>query len=81
MTEQEYLQLREQPEIPMSAWFEFYREKGGILNDIGEFEKVFTTAIVNESVIGTVGSPTLKQVTLKTALNRFYEHYNQKFGL
>lgn len=81
MTEQEYIQLREQPEIPMSAWFEFYREKGGVIDDIVKFEEVFTTLLVNQSVISTVGSPTLKQVTLKSALDKFYQHYNQKFGI
>jgi hypothetical protein len=81
MTEQEYIQLREQREIPMSAWFEFYREKGGTLDDIVKFEEVFTTLVVNQSVIGVVGSPNLKQITLKSALSKFYQHYNEKFGL
>lgn len=81
MTEQEYLQLREQPEIPMSAWFDFYKEKGGAIYDIVEFEKTFTTLIINQSVIATVGSPTMKQVTLKSALDKFYQHYNEKFGI
>lgn len=81
MTEQEFIELQKQPEIPMSAWFEFYKEKGGTLDDIVKFEEVFTTLIVNESVIGTVGSPNLKQITLKSALTKFYEYYNEKFGL
>lgn len=81
MTEQEYIELQKQPEIPMSAWFEFYKEKGGTLDNIVKFEEAFTTLLVNQSVIATVGSPTMKQVTLKSALDRFYEHYNKKFGL
>lgn len=81
MTEQEYLAVRELSEIPMEAWFDFYKERGGVLDDIAEFEKIFSVAIVNESVIGTVGSPTLKQITLKSALDKFFQYYNQKFGL
>jgi len=37
MTKDEYLELLKLPEIPISIWFEYYRERGGIVDDINEF--------------------------------------------
>lgn len=80
MTLDQYLIIREGPEVPMPAWFEFYREKGGVIEDYDIFVKVFTTLIRNESIVkGSDGNS--KQITLKTALDRFYGFYNAKFGL
>jgi hypothetical protein len=79
MTKDEYIQLRKQREIPIPIWFEFYKERGGLLDDIGEFEKVFTTVTVNQSIIATPSGA--KQVTFKSALEHFYNYYNNKFGL
>lgn len=80
MTREQYLLIRDSPEVPMAAWFEFYKEKGGVIDDPAEFEKIFSIALANESHIpGTDG--TMKQITLKSALDKFYTHYNEKFGV
>lgn len=78
MTKEEYLKIREQPEIPMPIWFEYYQERGGLL-DYEEFVKTFTTFTWNQSVVRSRFG--LKQITLNSALRNFFEYYNQKFGL
>lgn len=79
MTKDQYINIRNQSEIPLSIWFEYYRERGGIITDITEFDKLFTKSIIETPIYITNGKP--RQVTLTTALNNFYKYYNTKFEL
>ena len=46
----------------------------------GKFIKVFSTMLWNQAVVqGSDGK--MKQITLNSALNKFFSHYNLKFGL
>ncbi len=80
MTKEQFIEVMKMPEIPMSLWFEYYRERGGYIADPVEFERVFTVMLRNEgSVKGADG--TLKQITLKSSYDNFYAYYKQKFEL
>lgn len=79
MTKEEYLEVCKLPEIPMNRWFEYYRERGGIVEDRDEFERIFATAIANEFIVGTESNP--KKITLQSAINNFYSYYNKKFDI
>lgn len=74
MTKKEYIELRNQPEIPLDIWFEYYQERGGTL-DKEEFIQIFSILMTQETVTAT------KVINFHTALNNFYRYYNQKFGL
>lgn len=80
MTEQEWISIRDKPEISMSAWFEFYKEKGGMLASINEFVEAFSSLLWNEGIVtGSDGRP--KHVNLATATQAIHKYYNNKFGL
>ena len=79
MTKDEYLEVIKLPEIPVPIWFEYYRERGGIIEDKSEFEKTFLAAISNEWIVGTASGE--KKITLQSAINNFYSYYNKKFDI
>ena len=74
MTKNEWEHLKKQVEIPMYVWYEFYKEKGGKLNSMGEFEQIFTQIIfTNVNING-------KRTNYVTALNQLFKYYDNKFG-
>ena len=79
MTKEEYIEVLKLPEIPIPIWFEYYRERGGTIDDVAEFQKTFFTAIHNEWVVTSPFGA--KKITLKSALHNFYSYYNRKFGM
>lgn len=78
MTKAEYLVVRNQPEIPMDIWYEYYLERGGTNIGLSLFVEAFTNVLLGTIVMTKSGPKTL---SLKTALISFYKYYNQKFGL
>lgn len=79
MTKSEYLKIRELSEIPMESWYQFFLDNGGSEIGIGEFTRIFSTFTWNASVVR--GSMGLKQIKYGDCVQKFYEYYNQKFGL
>lgn len=79
MTEQDYKELLIKPEIPMDIWYEFFLEKGGANIGLSLFVEAFTNVLIGVNMVTLQGKP--KHVSLETALRKFYQHYNQKFGL
>jgi hypothetical protein len=80
MTQEEYLVIRNKKEIPFEVWFEYYRERGGTIEDFKKFEEVFTILLFNAAEVQSSNGQ-MREVTLKSALENFYAYYNQKFGL
>lgn len=76
MTKKEWEKQKPNKEIPISLWFEYYRENGGILSDIHEFEKIFVELMMSPVLIGG------KIINLKysTAIKKLYEYYENKFS-
>lgn len=79
MTKERYDSIKDLDHIPLEDFFEYYKEKGGSLNDIREFAHIFTVFTQqNATVAGSDGI--LKEITLEGASRRFHRHYKQKFG-
>lgn len=78
MTEQEYKELRERTEIPMKVWYDYFLERGGSDIGLGSFENYFTKMLLGVAISK---SGKVLYVNLQTALQSFYKHYNEKFGL
>lgn len=78
LTKQAYLKLRDKDEIPFDIWFEFYQERGGVL-DRASFEEIFTVLMTEEAVVSTSSGD--KIITFPGALKRFFQYYNNKFKL
>lgn len=80
MTKEEYLLLIKKPEVPIELWFAYYREMGGIIEEINEFAQIFSTILWNQSeILGSDG--VMKKVTPQSAFNRLHSYYHKKFGL
>lgn len=78
MTKQEWLKIRTLKEIPKQIWFSFYREKGGIIDNLEDFWKAFVEILSTQMMIFP---QTQKRLTFKSALNQLYSYYNSKFEL
>lgn len=74
MTKDEWKYLQGQVEIPIYVWYEFYKEKGGKLTSMNEFEQIFTQIIFSDSYING------KRTNYVTALNQLFKYYNNKFA-
>lgn len=80
MTKERFIEIILMPSVPMDAWFEFYRDRGGRIADFDRFEFVFSTILWNESeTMGSDGQ--MKRVTLRSAYENFCDYYKVKFGL
>lgn len=78
MTKERYLEIRDREEIPKEVWYEYYKERGGVLGE-DEFWQNFVKAIFSRLVVVNRNGP--KQIDLKTALESFYGYYNRKFDV
>jgi hypothetical protein len=80
MTKEEYLEILKHDVLPWYALFEFYKEKGGILEDEREFERILSIMAENRStVLGSDGN--MKEISPESIYRKFTAHYNEKFGL
>lgn len=79
MTKEEYIKLLESEEIPIEVFFSFYKERGGTLDDLYEFAKIFATAISNEWVVHTPNGA--KKITYQSCVDNFLYYYNKKFEI
>lgn len=79
MTKQEWQVARSSTNIPMEMWFDYYKDRGGTINDIWQFEQIFTSLIANESLIITNHGQ--KQITFTSAINSMFNYYDTKFSL
>ena len=80
MTKETFLKIKDQTDIPMDVWFEYYRDRGGIIQDFDYFNQVFSTLLVNRATVaGSDGR--MKEITLQSAYNQFYDYYSKKFNL
>jgi hypothetical protein len=80
MTKEQYLLIIQQPEVPMALWFEYYLERGGLIKDFHDFEKMFVTFTWHQAIVtGTDGNS--KKINLGTALRNLHEYYAKKFDL
>lgn len=79
MTESEWEVLKTQREIPMSVWYEYYRERGGLIDDFEAFEQIFTEMLFNQPILFTSNGGS-KKITLASATHCIHDYYGKKFG-
>ena len=81
MTKEEWLKIREQEELPLSVYYEYFTElKPKVKISLPEFEKVFPQFMVratNSPIYNTSGQPVMYNPS--GAMERIYIHYNKKF--
>ena len=80
MTKEEYEKIKDIDNISIPQFFEYYKEKGGKLDDFNEFEKIFVTFTMQEAVV-TGSNGKIKKITMESALNNFHNYYKEKFKL
>lgn len=78
MTKEQYLLIKEKPEIPMDIWYDFFLERGGSNIGLSKFTEAFTNVLLGVNIIKPSG---IKHVSLKTSLDKFYKYYNHKFSV
>lgn len=78
MTKQRWEAIKNLKEIPMDVWFEYYIENGGKVNNLLVFTHLFTRILFADDLVRN-STGRLVDVNFKTALNRLYSYYNDKF--
>jgi len=76
MTKDQWLILRNQQELPMSVWFEYYRENGGLIQDFNDFVEQFSLLLLRPRLLS---NGRVIHINLATAWNRISKYYNKKF--
>jgi len=82
LTKDQYILIREQEEIPVSLFYEFYVDKApnpSKVITLEEFEKVypqFMATLGNQIMISPSGT---KSITFEGAINKVFTHFNEKF--
>lgn len=79
MTKEEYIIIREKPDIPMNIWYEFFLERGGFSIGLDKFIEIFSNILLGSIIRKTNGEQTF--VNFNSALSQFYKYYNNKFLL
>lgn len=78
ITKEQWQQVRDMEEIPLFLWFDYYRENGGVVEDLGIFESHLWNILAQEPmIISKQGRPL--RVNYDTAVNRLYDFYVNKF--
>lgn len=81
MTKDQWLQIRNQQEIPLTVFFAFYREQGGMVADLFEFNKLFQSLSVTRRIIFTQnGVEKQREISYETAVHKLHRYYDNKFG-
>lgn len=82
MNKEEYFSIREQEEIPVSLFYEFYVDKAqdpSKVMSLVEFEQVypqFMATFANQIMLQPSGP---KTITFEGAINKVYKHFDEKF--
>lgn len=78
MKKEEWESIRDQIKFPTGVWFSFYKERGGTIDDIKEFERVFLK-VMGKIVVCTDGA--IREITEESALHKIKSYYDAKFLL
>lgn len=74
LTKEQWDLIKIQTEIPIEIFFEFYKEKGGYIEDLNTFIGILHYSITNGIV--TNG----KIVSYQSMIRNLYNYYDQKFS-
>lgn len=78
MTKEKLMLITKVDDIDINEWFEFYKEKGGIL-DMSEFMSKFADLLqISGSLVRIINNRPI-YLNKNTALSKFCSHYHEKF--
>lgn len=77
MTKEQWHQVRNLEEIPVFIWFEYYKESGGIIDDLDMFQNMFFRILVRQPIVACTRGAVM--VNFTTAVGRLNEYYENKF--
>lgn len=79
MDKEQWISLRNKEELPVYVYYEYYKEVGGLVKTLEEFEKILFSLIAQRvPVIGTTGP---KMITFESLIQKTHEYFNKKFNL
>lgn len=79
MTKEQWIQIRDQFHIPIEVWFDYYRERGGSIQDLQTFTITFYEILPKNHIVQT--NKWTRKITFETAVKQLFEYYNNKFDL
>jgi len=77
MTKDQWLIMRDREEIPLVIFFEYYKEKGGVVTDFQSFSEIFMVIQGKTFTQNNVQ----KGINFNTCIFNLNNFYNQKFDL
>lgn len=80
MTKENWITVRQMEEIPLSIFFHFYLERGGVITNFMTFSSYFTRMCGQEPNVYTKNNE-YKKVTYGSCLYKMFTYYDIKFGL
>lgn len=84
MTKEDYIKLREEEEIPLSLFYEYYEDKlpvGAKKYSLEEFEIAFPQFMQQFWGQIIVTKNGMKSIDFSNIVNKVYDHFNRKFEL
>lgn len=74
-----YMRIREEEEIPLSLFYEFYKDKGGLDISLEEFEAIFPQ-FMQRTMGGMINTKNgVKFIDFKSIVDKVYKHFDEKF--
>lgn len=77
MNKEEWDSIKNQEEITIKTFHDYYLERGGLITDITAFEKLLMLILQNNMPLRTESGP--KLVTFESMIKNLYEYYTKKF--
>lgn len=79
MDKQQWLKLRNETELPSWVYFEYYKDKGGIITELQQFEKILYNLIAQRvPIMNSEQHPTL--ISFNSVIEKTHKYFNEKFG-
>lgn len=78
MTRERWLEVKKLQEVPMDVWFDYYREMGGMVNNISLFIEAFSHMIHNQNIVLNSKNKVV-ELNFNSALRRLYNYFDNKF--
>jgi hypothetical protein len=82
MTKEEFIEMRDKEEFPLSLAYEYYKDMSkGVLLSLEEFSQQFPVFIANFHGKGIPTPTGIKTIDLGRVMTKVYTHFNEKFKL
>lgn len=79
MKKEQWISLRNKEELPTFVYYEYYKEVGGLVETLEEFEKILFLLVVHGVPVRGTNGP--KMITFESIIQKTHKHFNKKFDL